>query len=63
MFENLDEQFGSRSGPKNFRLLTFFKIKFLKINHACKVYQQTSVVQTHISHEISGFAFSDIKEQ
>ena len=30
---------------------------------ACKVYQQTSVVQAHISHEISGFAFSDIKEK
>ena len=29
---------------------------------ACKVYQQTSVVQAHISHEISGFAFSDIKK-
>ena len=29
----------------------------------CKVYQQTSVVQAHISHEISGFAFSDIKEK
>ena len=55
MFENLDEQFGSRSGPKIF-------VPELGLT-ACKVYQQTSVVQAHISHEISGFAFSDIKEK